>query len=69
VAVVEAADAEEQPEIVTPPSWKFTEPARGTVAVTVTVPDAAAEVAELGSEIEIDVDALLTVMVNDFVPT
>lgn len=69
VAVVDAAEADPQPEIVAPSSLKFTDPARGTVAVIVTVPDAAAVVAELGSAIEIDVDALFTVIVKVLVPT
>ena len=69
VALVDAADAEPQPEIVDPPSMKFTDPARGTVAVMVTAPPSAALVALLGKEIVIEVDALLTVIVNDLVPT
>lgn len=69
VAVVEAADAVPQPEIVVPPSMKLTAPARGTVAVIVTAPPSAALVAALGSAIEIEVDALLTVIVKTFEPT
>ncbi len=69
VAVVDAADADPQPEIVEPSNLKFTDPARGTVAVIVTAPPSAALVAELGSEIEIEVEALLTVIVSDLVPT
>ena len=69
VAVVDAADADPQPEIVVPPSIKFTAPARGTVAVMVTAPPSAALDAELGRAIEMDVDALLTVMVRVFDPT
>ncbi len=69
VAVVDAAEAEPQPEIVEPPSIKFTAPARGTVAVMVTAPPRAAVEDEFGSAIEIEVDALFTVIVNDFVPT
>ena len=69
VAVVDAADADPQPEIVVPSSLKFTDPARGTVAVMVTAPPSAALVAELGKAIEIDVEALLIVMVKDLVPT
>jgi hypothetical protein len=67
VAVVEAADADAQ--ITDEPSLKLTVPALGTVAVIITVPDAAAVLAELGSAIDTDVDALLTVIVNVFVPT
>ena len=69
VAVVDAAAAEPQPEIVDPPNWKFTDPALETVAVMVTAPPRAALVAELGSAIEIDVEALFTVIVRDLVPT
>ncbi len=69
VAVVEAALADPQPEIVEPPNLKLTAPALGTVAVIVTAPPSAALVAELGSAIEIVVDALLTVIVSDLVPT
>ena len=69
VAVVEAAAAEPQPEIDVPPSMKFTAPARGTVAVIVTAPPSAALVAEFGRPIEIDVEALLTMMVRVLVPT
>jgi hypothetical protein len=69
VADVDAADAEPQPEIVDPPNWKFTDPALETVAVMVTAPPRAALVAELGSAIEIDVEALFTVIVRDLVPT
>lgn len=69
VAVVEAADADPQPEIVEPSNLKLTDPARGTVAVMVTAPPRAALVAELGREIEMDVEALLTVMVRVFEPT
>ena len=69
VADVDAAEADPQPEIVEPPSMKFTEPARGTVAVIVTAPPSAALVELLGSAIEIDVEALLTVMVSDRLPT
>ena len=69
VAVVVAAVADPQPEMVEPPNLKFTAPARGTVAVMVTAPPSAALVALLGSAIVIVVDALLTVMVRDRVPT
>ena len=69
VAVVDAADAEPQPEIVVPPSMKLTLPARGTVAVMVTAPPRAAFVAELGRAIDIEVDALLTVIVSVLEPT
>ena len=69
VAVVVAAAADPQPEIVVPPSLKFTEPALGTVAVMVMTPPRAASVAEFGNEIEIEVDALLTVIVKVFEPT
>ncbi len=69
VAVVDAADAEPQPEIVEPPNWKLTDPALETVAVMVMAPPSAALDALLGSAIEMDVDALLTVMVRDLVPT
>ena len=69
VALVDAADADAHPEIVDPPNWKFTDPALETVAVMVMAPPRAALVALLGSAIEIDVDALLTVIVRDLVPT
>ena len=69
VAVVDAADAEPQPEIVDPPNRKLTDPALETVAVMVTAPPRAALVALLGSAIEIEVVALLTVMVRDLLPT
>ena len=69
VAVVDAADAEPQPEMVEPPSIKFTDPARGTVAVIVTTPPRAAFDAELGRAIVIEVEALLTVMVSVLEPT
>jgi hypothetical protein len=69
VAVVDAAAAEPQPEIVDPPNRKLTDPALETVAVIVTAPPRAALVAELGSAIEIDVEALFTVIVRDLVPT
>jgi len=69
VAVVVAAAAAPQPEIVEPSNLKFTDPALGTVAVMVTAPPSAALVAELGSAIEIEVDTLLTVMVRVFEPT
>ena len=69
VAVVVAAAADPQPEIVVPPNRKLTAPALGTVAVIVTAPPRAALVAELGRVMVIDVDALLTVMVSDLVPT
>ena len=69
VAVVDAADANPQPEIVEPPNLKLTAPARGTVAVIVTAPPSAALVDELDKAIVIDVAALLTVMASDFVPT
>ena len=68
VAVVVAADADPQPLMVEPPNRKLTAPARGTVAVMVTAAPRAAFVAELGSAMVIDVDALLTVMVSDLVP-
>ena len=69
VAVVDAAAADPQPEIVVPPSIKFTDPARGTVAVIVTAPPRAAFAAELGRAIVIEVEALLTVMVRVLEPT
>jgi hypothetical protein len=69
VAVVDAADANPQPEIVEPPNLKLTAPARGTVAVIVTAPPSAALVDELDKAIVLDVAALLTVMASDFVPT
>jgi hypothetical protein len=47
----------------------LTDPALETVAVIVIAPPSAALVALLGSAIEIDVEALLTVMVRDLVPT
>ena len=46
VAVVVAAAADPQPEIVAPPNRKLTAPALGTVAVMVTAPPRAALVAE-----------------------
>ena len=69
VAVVVAALADPQPEIVEPPNLKFTAPALGTVAVIVTAPPRAALVALLGRAMVIEVDALLTVIVRDRVPT
>ena len=69
VAVVDAADADPQPEIVEPPSMKLTLPALGTVAVMVTAPPRAAFVALLGRAMDIEVEALLTVMVSVFDPT
>ena len=69
VAVVDAAAADPQPLMVEPPNLKFTAPARETVAVIVTAPPRAALVALLGSAIVIVVEALLTVMVSDLVPT
>lgn len=69
VAVVVAAADDPQPEMVEPPNWKLTAPALGTVAVMVTAPPRAALVALLGSAMVIEVDALLTVMVSDLVPT
>ena len=69
VALVDAAAADPQPLMVEPSNLKFTAPARGTVAVMVTAPPSAAFVALLGSAIVIVVDALLTVMVRDLVPT
>ena len=69
VAVVDAAAADPQPEIVVPPSIKLTAPARGTVAVIVTAPPSAALVALFGRAIVIEVVALFTVMVNAFEPT
>ena len=69
VAVVDAAEAEPQPEIVDPPKRKLTDPALETVAVMVIAPPSAALVALLGSAMEIDVEALLTLMVRDLVPT
>ena len=69
VAVVDAAAADPQPEIVVPPSIKLTAPARGTVAVMVTAPPRAALVDEFGRAILIDVLALLTVIVKVFDPT
>ncbi len=69
VAVVDAADADPQPEIVVPSNLKLTDPALGTVAVMVTAPPSAALVALFGRAIEIEVEALLTVIVSDLVPT
>ena len=69
VAVVDAAAADPQPEIVEPPSMKLTLPALGTVAVMVTAPPRAAFVALLGRAMDIAVEALLTVMVSVFDPT
>lgn len=69
VAVVDAALADPHPEIVVPPNLKLTAPALGTVAVIMTAPPSAALVAEFGKAMEIDVDALFTVIVNDLVPT
>jgi hypothetical protein len=69
VAVVDAADADPQPEMVVPSSLKFTEPARGTVAVIAIAPPSAALVALFGRAIEIEDEALLIVMVKDLVPT
>ena len=69
VAVVVAAAADPQPLMVEPPNRKLTAPARGTVAVIVTAPPSAALLAEFGSAMVIVVDALLTVMVSDLVPT
>ena len=69
VAVVDAALADPQPEMVEPPNLKLTAPALGTVAVIVTAPPRAAFVAASGSAIEIVVEALSTVIVRDLVPT
>ena len=69
VAVVDAAAAEPQPEMVVPPSIKLTAPARGTVAVIVTAPPRAALLDEFGSAIVIEVGALLTVIVSALEPT
>jgi hypothetical protein len=69
VAVVDAAAADPQPEIVEPPSINLTAPALRTVAVMVTAPPSAAFVAELGRAMVIDVDALLTVIVKVLEPT
>ena len=69
VAVVVAALADPQPLMVEPPNRKLTAPARGTVAVIVTAPPSAALLAEFGSAMVIDVEALLTVIVSDLVPT
>ncbi len=69
VAVVDAADADPQPEIVVPPSIKLTAPALGTVAVIVTAPPRAALVEEFGNAMVMEVEALLTVIVNVFDPT
>jgi hypothetical protein len=68
VAVVDAAAAEPQPERVDPPSRKFTEPARETVAAMVTAPPRAALVAAFGNEIEMVVDAFATEMVICLLP-
>ena len=68
VAVVDAAAADPQPEMVVPPSMKFTAPARETVAVMVTAPPRAAFVAELGRAIVIEVEALATEIVICFAP-
>ena len=64
VALVDAAAAEPQPEIVDPPNWKLTDPALETVAVMVMAPPSAAFVALLGSAMEIDVDAFPTIIVS-----
>ena len=69
VAEVDAAAADPQPEIVEPPNIKLTAPARGTDAVMMTTPPSAAFVAEFGSAMVIDVEALLTVIVSVLVPT
>ncbi len=69
VAVVDAAAADPQPEMVVPPNIKLTAPALGTVAVMVTAPPRAAFVALLGRAMDIEVEALLTVMVSVFDPT
>lgn len=69
VAVVDAAAAEPQPEMVDPPKRKLTDPALETVAVMVIAPPSAAFVSLLGSAIEMEVVALLTVMVRDLLPT
>ena len=69
VAVVDAAEADPQPEIVEPPSMKLTAPALGTDAVIVTAPPSAALVALLGKAMVIEVVALLTVIVRDLEPT
>jgi hypothetical protein len=69
VAVVDAAEADPQPEIVEPPSIKLTAPACGTVAVMVTAPPRAALVALLGRAMDIEVVALFTVMVSALEPT
>ncbi len=69
VAVVDAAAADPQPEIVDPPNIKLTLPALGTVAVMVTAPPSAALDAELGRAIVIEVEALLTVIVKVLEPT
>jgi hypothetical protein len=67
VAVVDAA-ADPQPARVVPPSRKFTDPARETVAVIVTAPPRAALDAEFGREIEMVVDAFATEMVICLLP-
>ncbi len=69
VADVDAAADDPQPLIVDPPNRKLTTPALGTVAVMVTAPPSAASVELLGSEMVMEVDALLTVIVKDLVPT
>ena len=69
VADVAAAAAAPQPDMVDPPNIKLTVPARETVAVITTAPPKAAFVADPGSEVEIEVAALLTVIVRVLVPT
>mgnify|MGYP000152007084 CR=1 FL=1 len=69
VAVVDAAEADPHPEIVDPPNIKLTAPALGTVAVIVTAPPRAALLAEFGSAMVMDVEALLTVIVRVLEPT
>ena len=69
VAVVDAAAAEPQPEIVVPSNIKLTLPALGTVAVMVTAPPSAALDDEFGKAIVIEVEALLTVIVKVLDPT
>ena len=68
VAVPPLDDTVPQPEIVVPPSLKFTDPACETFAVMVIAPPRAASVALPGSEIVIVVDALLIVIVSCLVP-
>jgi hypothetical protein len=69
VADVDTAVADPHPEIVAPFNLKFTDPARGTVAVIVTAAPRAALLELFGKAIEIEVEALLTVIINELLPT